>query len=108
MSILGRICATPIVAYQRWISPMLPARCKYYPTCSAYAVEALTRHGLIKGFILTTWRLARCNPWSMGGVDLPPLPGQWRPEPVTRMSDDELKAHWARLDEAAGRASEHG
>ena len=58
-----------IRGYQRFISPMLPAQCKYYPTCSCYAVTAYEKHGFIKGTVLTVWRLLRCNPWSLGGID---------------------------------------
>ena len=58
--------------YQKWISPAFPARCKYYPTCSEYAVLALRSKGLIIGSLLAAWRLVRCNPWSMGGIDYPP------------------------------------
>ncbi|MBD3689631.1 membrane protein insertion efficiency factor YidD [Nanchangia anserum] len=94
-------CALPIRGYRRWISPMLPPRCKYYPTCSSYALDCLRIHGTMKGALLILWRLARCNPWSMGGVDLPPLPGQWRGEPARRMSDEELRDHFRHLDEAA-------
>ncbi|MEK6648238.1 MAG: membrane protein insertion efficiency factor YidD [Actinomycetota bacterium] len=54
--------------YQKWISPMFPPRCKYYPSCSAYAITAISTYGL-KGFAMATWRLIRCNPWSHGGVD---------------------------------------
>ena len=56
-------------AYQRFVSPALPRRCKYEPTCSAYAVEALRSHGLLRGTILAGWRLLRCNPFSHGGYD---------------------------------------
>lgn len=55
--------------YQRWISPMRPPTCKYYPSCSQYAMIAIGRHGLLRGTVLATWRLLRCNPWSRGGVD---------------------------------------
>lgn len=61
-----------ISAYQRWVSPRLPRRCRYEPTCSAYAVEALRRHGAARGSVLATWRLLRCNPLSHGGFD--PVP----------------------------------
>ncbi|WP_374928345.1 membrane protein insertion efficiency factor YidD [Kytococcus sedentarius] len=60
-------------AYQRLISPVLPPMCRYYPTCSAYAVTALTEHGALRGTWLSAWRVARCNPWSHGGYD--PVPG---------------------------------
>lgn len=95
---LSMIAILPIRAYQRWISPLLPPRCKYYPTCSSYALTCLSRHGLVKGTILTLWRLARCNPWSMGGIDRPPLSGEWRAEPFEKMSEDELAAYWRELD----------
>lgn len=56
-------------AYQRFISPMFPRRCKYEPTCSAYAVQAISRFGVFRGLLLATWRLIRCNPFSHGGFD---------------------------------------
>jgi putative membrane protein insertion efficiency factor len=59
----------PIRLYQRFISPALPARCRYHPTCSAYAVEAVRTHGVLRGAVLAGWRLLRCNPFSAGGVD---------------------------------------
>ena len=55
--------------YQRWISPLLGARCKYYPSCSEYAVQAIGRYGILRGSVLATWRLLRCNPFSHGGLD---------------------------------------
>ena len=58
--------------YQRRISPLFPPKCKYYPTCSQYAVTAIERFGLFKGGLLATWRILRCNPFSSGGVDLVP------------------------------------
>ena len=63
----------PLRAYSRLISPMLPARCRYYPTCSAYAEEAVRTHGIVRGSALAAWRIVRCNPFSRGGVDeVPP------------------------------------
>ena len=59
----------PIRFYQRAISPALPSRCKYHPSCSQYAVEAVRRYGVLRGIVLAGWRLLRCNPWSHGGVD---------------------------------------
>ncbi|MCH5194867.1 MAG: membrane protein insertion efficiency factor YidD [Oscillospiraceae bacterium] len=64
-----------IGAYRKLISPLIPPRCKYYPTCSTYAVQAIEKHGAIKGTILAAWRLLRCNPWSLGGVD--PVPDKF-------------------------------
>jgi putative membrane protein insertion efficiency factor len=66
---LRAIVLLPLGAYRRLISPALPARCKYYPTCSAYAEQAVRELGVLRGSILAAWRLARCNPWSHGGVD---------------------------------------
>jgi putative membrane protein insertion efficiency factor len=59
----------PIRFYQRFVSPLLPRRCKYLPTCSDYAVQAIRAHGPLRGSILAGWRLLRCNPWSHGGYD---------------------------------------
>lgn len=68
----------PVHAYQRWVSPLLPRSCRYYPSCSAYAVESVQVHGVLKGSLLAAWRLLRCNPLTRGGVDHVPDPGQWR------------------------------
>jgi uncharacterized protein len=59
----------PIRLYQRLVSPLLPRRCKYEPTCSAYAVEAIRSYGPLRGAVLAAWRLLRCNPFSHGGLD---------------------------------------
>jgi putative membrane protein insertion efficiency factor len=64
------IVLAPVQFYRRFVSPALPARCKYHPTCSAYAVEAVRRYGPFRGVVLAAWRVLRCNPWSHGGVDL--------------------------------------
>jgi putative membrane protein insertion efficiency factor len=64
-----RIAIAPIRVYQVVISPALPARCKYYPTCSQYAVQAIQRFGILRGSVLAAWRLLRCNPFSHGGYD---------------------------------------
>lgn len=58
----------PIKFYQKWISPSLAPRCKYYPSCSQYAVDAISAYGL-RGVLMAAWRVVRCNPWSDGGVD---------------------------------------
>lgn len=68
---MRRIVVAPLRAYQRWISPMFPRRCKYHPTCSEYAVVAVREFGVLRGTVLAAWRLLRCNPWSRGGVDHP-------------------------------------
>jgi len=62
-----------ITAWRKLVSPLYGNVCKYYPTCSAYGLEAVKTHGAIKGGALTIWRILRCNPWSMGGYD--PVPG---------------------------------
>ena len=79
--VAGTVLLAPVRFYGRFISPALPARCKYYPTCSAYAVEAVKELGPVKGTIVAAWRLARCNPWSNGGYD--PLQNRavFRPQP---------------------------
>ena len=66
---LTGLLLAPIRAYQRFISPALPRRCRYEPTCSAYAVEAVRTFGFVRGLILAGWRLLRCNPFSPGGYD---------------------------------------
>ncbi len=58
--------------YKRWISPLLPPACRFHPTCSEYAAEAITLHGLARGSWLAFKRLLRCQPWSRGGFD--PVP----------------------------------
>jgi len=63
------VAVTPIVLYQHLISPAIPRRCKYEPTCSRYALEAIGRYGILRGLVLAGWRLLRCNPWSHGGYD---------------------------------------
>ena len=68
-----------IRAYQLAVSPLLGANCRFYPSCSAYAHEALEKHGVFKGMILSMHRLARCHPWTTSGW-LDPVPDQfaWR------------------------------
>ncbi len=58
--------------YRKFISPLFPPTCKFYPTCSKYAIDAIERFGVIRGTLLAAWRLLRCNPWSMGGIDYVP------------------------------------
>ena len=70
MTLARSVALMPVRVYQRVISPALPRRCKYYPSCSQYAVEAIKRYGVLRGLVLAVWRLLRCNPWSHGGVDL--------------------------------------
>jgi uncharacterized protein len=70
-----RIALASIHAYERWLSPSRPRRCRYEPTCSAYAAEAIERFGPARGLLLAAWRLLRCNPLSHGGFD--PVPARF-------------------------------
>ncbi len=69
MSGARRAALAPIRFYQRYVSPGLPRRCKYEPTCSAYAEQAIDRYGILRGLVLAVWRVLRCNPFSHGGFD---------------------------------------
>jgi uncharacterized protein len=63
------VAALPIRLYRRLVSPALGQRCKYHPSCSAYALQAIRTYGILRGVVLAGWRLLRCNPWSHGGLD---------------------------------------
>ncbi len=80
-ALLALVVTAPIRFYRRFVSPMIAPRCRYAPTCSTYAIEAIEVHGPIKGILLGTWRILRCNPWSLGGVDHVPPKGRWKPDP---------------------------
>jgi len=69
VSALRQAALLPLRAYRRLLSPLLPARCRYHPSCSAYAVEAIESYGILRGTVLAGWRLLRCNPFSHGGYD---------------------------------------
>lgn len=60
---------TLIRAYKYVVSPLLPSACRYVPTCSEYAIEAIDRHGMVLGAMMAGWRLLRCHPWARGGFD---------------------------------------
>lgn len=66
---LRKLAVAPLRVYQRAISPLIPPRCRYYPSCSEYAAQAIRRFGILRGTVLAAWRLLRCNPLSHGGVD---------------------------------------
>ena len=68
-AVARRVAVAPVLAYQRLLSPLLPRRCKYEPTCSRYAVDAVRELGVVRGLVVAGWRLLRCNPWSHGGYD---------------------------------------
>ena len=68
---IRRALILPIRGWQVLVSPFIAPRCRYYPSCSAYAIGAIREFGPAKGLVLAGWRLLRCNPWSHGGVDHP-------------------------------------
>ncbi|MEQ8710022.1 MAG: membrane protein insertion efficiency factor YidD [Rhodospirillales bacterium] len=70
--LISRIMTFPVYLYRYILSPVIPARCRYLPTCSEYAIEALTLHGPARGMILATKRICRCHPWGGSGYD--PVP----------------------------------
>ncbi len=73
MNILKKIFIFPIRLYQKYLSPLKPACCRFTPTCSQYAIEAITEWGVIIGLTLAFWRILRCNPFSEGGEDPVPI-----------------------------------
>lgn len=70
--LIGLLLIAPIRIYQLVISPLVGPTCRFYPSCSTYAVQAIRRHGPLRGSALAGWRLLRCNPWNLGGLD--PVP----------------------------------
>ncbi|HEU4854867.1 MAG TPA: membrane protein insertion efficiency factor YidD [Nitrosospira sp.] len=71
---MSRIIIAFIRLYQYCLSPFLGPSCRFSPSCSHYACEALARHGAARGLVLSVWRIMRCNPWSRGGYD--PVPAE--------------------------------
>ena len=69
MTFARRVAIFPIALYKAFLSPLIAPRCKYEPSCSRYAVQAIERYGILRGSVLAAWRLLRCNPWSHGGYD---------------------------------------
>ena len=67
--LLRRFVTAPIRIWTRAISPLMPPRCRYEPSCSRYATQAIEELGILRGSVLAVWRLLRCNPWSPGGID---------------------------------------
>jgi len=74
VSLPARLAILILKTYRRWISPILWPACRFYPTCSVYAMEVISSFGLVKGGFLALKRLAKCHPFHPGGVDLPPKP----------------------------------
>lgn len=89
--LVDRYLAVPFVLalrlYRAVVSPIYGDTCRFYPSCSAYSLESLQRHGLARGVQLTVWRLLRCNPWNAGGVDLVPVR---RVVPLTEIAEPAL------------------
>lgn len=74
---MRKLVILPIRVYRYAISPMMASHCRFYPSCSAYAIEAIEQHGSLRGSWLATKRLARCHPWHPGGLDpVPPASNQ--------------------------------
>ncbi len=69
---MKKIVINLIMLYKKYLSPLKKTKCPYYPTCSDYGLEAIKKHGILKGGLLTVWRILRCNPFSKGGYD--PVP----------------------------------
>lgn len=103
MSPVARIIAAGIRLYRRHISPRFAPRCRYYPSCSAYALEAVQVHGAGKGTLLATWRILRCNPWTKGGADYVPARGMWPGKPL---GHEQLLKKWDEEDSTRSAASE--
>ncbi len=78
---LRTVVLAPLIVYRKVISPALPRRCKYEPTCSAYAERAIREYGILRGLVLAVWRLLRCNPFSHGGYDPVSEQRLFRPRP---------------------------
>ncbi|MGH3751094.1 MAG: membrane protein insertion efficiency factor YidD [Pseudonocardiaceae bacterium] len=85
----ARVLVHILRCYRRWISPALPPTCRFHPSCSAYAVEALTVHGALRGSWLTGRRLLRCAPWHPGGVDPVPPPSSPRSDAARPHAESE-------------------
>jgi putative membrane protein insertion efficiency factor len=81
--VVAAIALAPIWVYRRVVSPLMPRTCRYYPSCSAYAEEAVRTHGAVRGLWLAVRRLARCHPWTPGGVDHVPPARAERDHPAT-------------------------
>ncbi|OMH40552.1 membrane protein insertion efficiency factor YidD [Desulfurobacterium indicum] len=68
---LKALMISVIKGYKRFVSPFLPKSCRFYPTCSDYAILAIEKYGVFKGSLKAVWRVLRCNPFSSGGIDYP-------------------------------------
>ena len=86
LAVIGRLLVAAIRAYQFLLRPVLPPACRFHPTCSEYAVQAVRKRGAARGSVLATRRILRCHPWNPGGYDPLDLPGPEAAAPVSRRS----------------------
>jgi putative membrane protein insertion efficiency factor len=110
--LLGRPMRAALTAairgYQRLVSPLLGPRCRFYPSCSSYALQAVSVHGAGKGSVLAVARICRCHPWHPGGVDPVPPRGTWKPVPYVALEDHaDLRAALAQSDGSEPHDPEH-
>lgn len=90
----ARVVIGALVLYRRLISPLYPPSCRYYPSCSSYALTAVRRHGLVRGSWLALRRLARCHPWALGGVDdVPPARSRGTQVPTAACGRTDAHGH---------------
>ncbi|MDF2921970.1 MAG: hypothetical protein K0R57_884 [Paenibacillaceae bacterium] len=76
---MKRLAQAPIRFYRKFLSPLKPPTCRFYPTCSEYALEAIETHGALKGSVLAAIRISKCHPLHPGGIDKVPAKGRWKP-----------------------------
>ena len=81
MKALRRLAVLPIRFYRRYVTIWTPPTCRFQPSCSAFGEQAILVHGVVKGCLLTAWRILRCQPLCAGGLDPVPPPGRWRSRP---------------------------
>jgi putative membrane protein insertion efficiency factor len=79
MTASARIACSLVRGYQRLLRPLLPATCRFAPSCSEYCRQVIETHGALRGIALGVWRVCRCHPWNPGGYDPPPPPRATRP-----------------------------
>ena len=88
-SLLRRLLVLPIVFYRRFLSRLKPPMCRFHPTCSTYAHDAILTHGVLRGSALAIWRILRCQPFAKGGYDpVPPRRGRRAGDPPARTEQD--------------------
>lgn len=75
---MRKLFVLPIKIYQIYISPLFPPTCRYTPTCSTYTIQAIERHGVLRGGLLGAWRILRCNPFFKAGLDPVPTSFSWK------------------------------